>query len=123
MSTIAGISPASRRCRRRPVGPTLPGGSSPRGVRLTRNTVTHREGGAHVREVVILSLGDGAGCGSSCGCAGDAPRVPVLTCADALRGQGARVDTVTACSDSELDTALKPVEAGDAVLVVAAATD
>jgi hypothetical protein len=73
---------------------------------------------------VILSLGDGAGCATSaCRCAGDAPRVPVLTCADALREQGARVDTVTACSDSELDTALKPVEAGDAILVVAAATD
>ncbi|MEH1014896.1 hypothetical protein V6U90_17515 [Micromonospora sp. CPCC 206060] len=34
------------------------------------------------------------------------PRVPVLTCADALTARGARVETVTACSDAEIDAVL-----------------
>jgi hypothetical protein len=79
-------------------------------------------------QVVILSLADGAGragCGGdACGCgAAEAPRVPVLSCADALRRGGERVEVVTACEDAEIDTAIKPVEAGDARLVVAAASD
>ncbi len=32
-----------------------------------------------------------------------APRVPVLACADALTAAGARVETVTACSDADID--------------------
>lgn len=74
--------------------------------------------------VMILSLSDPAGCGDACGC-GDTEniRVPVLACADALRAGGAQVQLVTACSDADIDTAIKPVEAGDVRLVVAAATD
>ncbi len=78
-----------------------------------------------MREVVILSLSDGTGCDDSagCGCGAHAARVPVLACADALRRLGARVELVTAGDDGELDAAVKPVEAGDRLLVVAAATD
>ncbi len=64
-------------------------------------------------DVVILSLaeGDGAGaCGSSCGGACSslerdpcAPRVPVLRCAEALTKAGARVEMITAGSDTEID--------------------
>jgi len=84
-----------------------------------------REGGSHVPDVVILTLGDGSGCdGAGCGCgAAEKARVPVLVCADALRGAGATVDLITACDDAEIDTAVKPVEAGEKRLVVAAATD
>jgi diacylglycerol kinase family enzyme len=49
--------------------------------------------------------------------------VPVLACVDALRAAGATVESVTAASDLEIDDAVKPVEAGDARLIVAAATD
>jgi len=74
--------------------------------------------------VMILTLKDPAGCGDACGCGdADPPRVPVLACADALRAGGASVDLVTACSDAEIDAAMKPVEAGDAQLIIAAATD
>jgi hypothetical protein len=77
-----------------------------------------------MREVVILALGgDAEGDDDCCAAPVDTPRVPVLTCADALSDQGARVSLVTAHSDAEVDTAIKPVEAGEAVLVVAAATD
>jgi len=66
---------------------------------------------------------DGASGRDGC-CASQATyRVPVLTCVDALRDGGARVDVVMACSDAEIDTAVKTVEAGGARLVVAAATD
>lgn len=60
-------------------------------------------------DVVILSLsegGSGDACGGGCGGCGTgekAPRVPVLECADALTAAGARVETVTACSDAEID--------------------
>ncbi|HEX5543714.1 MAG TPA: hypothetical protein VFX60_19525 [Micromonospora sp.] len=37
---------------------------------------------------------------------GDAPRVPVLACADALTAAGARVEMVTAHSDAEIDALL-----------------
>jgi len=79
----------------------------------------------NVPEVLILSLAESAGCtGEGCGCSnGHAPRVPVLACADALRGSGVSVETVTAGSDAEIDSAVKPVEAGDARLIVAAASD
>jgi hypothetical protein len=50
-------------------------------------------------------------------------RVPVLACADALRAGGATVDLVTAGSDPDIDAAVKSVEAGEARLIVAAATD
>ena len=55
-------------------------------------------------DVVVLSLAEGAdGCGDgACGCA-QAPRTPVLSCAHALRAAGARVETVTAHSDADLD--------------------
>lgn len=49
-------------------------------------------------------------CGSdACGteaCATAAPRVPVLACRDALVAAGARVDTVTAGSDAEIDAVI-----------------
>jgi len=62
-------------------------------------------------DVVILSLAEGAGdsCGGGCGGCGSScasPRVPVLQCAEALTTQGARVDTVLAGSDAEIDAAL-----------------
>ncbi len=78
-----------------------------------------------MREVVILTLGEGSACGGAgCACgAGDRPRVSVLACADALRAQGNRVELVTAGGDTELDATLKPVIGGDTRLVVAAATD
>jgi hypothetical protein len=67
-----------------------------------------------VYDVVILSLAEGGGaagaCGSSCGGACStlerdpcAPRVPVLRCAEALTRAGARVETITAESDAEID--------------------
>jgi hypothetical protein len=70
------------------------------------------------------TINDSAGCGGACGC-GDGPkaRVPVLACADALRAGGADVELVTACSDAEIDAVVKMVEAGEAQLIVAAATD
>ncbi|GAB2944287.1 hypothetical protein GCM10027280_36330 [Micromonospora polyrhachis] len=72
-------------------------------------------------DVVLLTLGaapnDPGGCGSGDGCCGskrettdsecaDTPRVPVLTCVDALAARGARVETITARSDAEIDAAL-----------------
>ncbi|MET8355753.1 hypothetical protein [Micromonospora sp. NPDC005171] len=39
-------------------------------------------------------------------CATERPRVPVLACADALTARGARVETVTARSDAEIDAVL-----------------
>ncbi len=79
-------------------------------------------------QVVILTLRDpvqhGCGGGDACACGAAGPvRVPVLACADALRDGGATVDLVTAGSDAEIDAAVKPVEAGEVRLVVAAATD
>jgi hypothetical protein len=58
--------------------------------------------------VVILTLAD------SC----EGPRTQVLSCRDALRAAGARVDLVTARSDAEIDAALDTDR-----LVVAAAAD
>ncbi|MGC5017384.1 hypothetical protein [Micromonospora sp. DT47] len=76
-------------------------------------------------DVVLLTLGSerdapGGGCGSGGACCGGAseaapektdercetPRVPVLACADALTARGARVETVTARSDAEVDEVL-----------------
>lgn len=69
-------------------------------------------------DVVLLTLGTGAGAGGSgdacCGSCteseadrcGDTPRVPVLACADALTAAGARVETITAHSDAEIDAVL-----------------
>jgi hypothetical protein len=71
-----------------------------------------------VYDVVILSLAEGAGpvdaCGGSCG--GDgcgtasteacAPRVPVLQLAELLTKAGARVETVMAAADEEIDAVL-----------------
>ncbi|GID32624.1 diacylglycerol kinase family protein [Paractinoplanes brasiliensis] len=62
-------------------------------------------------DVVLLSLAEGQGSGGACGdeCGGCAPatacapRVPVLKCADALTAAGARVETITAGSDQEID--------------------
>ncbi|RQX07888.1 diacylglycerol kinase family protein [Micromonospora inaquosa] len=39
-------------------------------------------------------------------CATERPRVPVLACADALNARGARVETITARSDAEIDAVL-----------------
>jgi hypothetical protein len=94
-----------------------------------------------MHDVVILSLAEGSGdsCGSGCGgcnavCA--TPRTPVLACADALREAGARVETVQAGSDQEIDAVLARFDGparpdgltwpdpGSALrLVVASATD
>ncbi|MET8151886.1 diacylglycerol kinase family protein [Actinoplanes sp. NPDC049668] len=76
-------------------------------------------------DVVLLSLAEGAGssagaCGSACGGCGpaetqacDTPRVPVLKCADALTQAGARVETVTASSDAEIDAVIARFDAAD----------
>jgi hypothetical protein len=58
-----------------------------------------------VYDVILLSLAEGGGCGSACGGCETAcsPRTPVLACADALRAAGARVETVMAGSDAEID--------------------
>ena len=63
-----------------------------------------------MRDVIVLSLAEGQpdACGGGCdGCGTPAtactPRVPVLKCADALKEAGARVETVIARSDSEID--------------------
>lgn len=92
-------------------------------------------------DVVLLSLAEKSGdaCGSGCGGCGPTeckPRVPVLTCADALRAAGARVEIVTAASDKEIDAAIArldgdprpdgltwPSSDGTTRLVVASATD
>ncbi|WP_250032060.1 acylglycerol kinase family protein [Paractinoplanes maris] len=67
-------------------------------------------------DVVLLSLAEGQdsggdACGAGCGGCGTpatacAPRVPVLRCADALTAAGARVETITAASDQEIDEVL-----------------
>ena len=82
-------------------------------------------------DVVLLSLAEGAG-----GCQSSPPRTPVLACADALKAAGARVETVIAASDEEIDTALARFDGAARAdgltwpdldsktrLVVAAATD
>jgi hypothetical protein len=87
-----------------------------------------------VYDVVLLTLGEGAGCGDACGTG--RPRVPVLACADALGAAGARVETVTTCSDAEIDAVLARLDGppradglpwpdadGKTRLVVAAAAD
>ena len=81
-------------------------------------------------DVVLLTLGSerdapGGGCGSGGACCGGAddtaaetgeercetPRVPVLACADELTARGARVTTVTARSDKEIDEVLARLDA------------
>lgn len=64
-------------------------------------------------DVVILSLAEGRGpvdaCGGGCGGCGSecaTPRVPVLRCAEVLTERGARVETVIAGSDEEIDAVL-----------------
>ena len=90
-------------------------------------------------DVVVLSLAEGSGgCGSACGGCETAcsPRTPVLVLADALRERNARVETVVASSDAEIDAVLERFDGGprpDGLtwpdpenklrLVVAAATD
>jgi hypothetical protein len=76
-----------------------------------------------VYDVILLSLAEGAGsaaggCGSACGGCGpveqqscDTPRVPVLKCADALTRAGARVETVVAASDAEIDAVIARFDA------------
>ncbi|WP_174532863.1 diacylglycerol kinase family protein [Micromonospora chalcea] len=106
-------------------------------------------------DVVLLTLGSerdapGGGCGSGGACCGGAddtaaesgeercetPRVPVLACADELTARGARVSTVTARSDAEIDEVLARLDGppradgltwpdpdGKTRLIVAAASD
>ncbi|MGV9981527.1 hypothetical protein ACWDUH_28040 [Micromonospora wenchangensis] len=85
-------------------------------------------------DVVLLTLGSerdapGGGCGDGDACCGGAPedtgkpagppdgqrcetpRVPVLACADALTARGARVETVVARSDAEVDEVLARLDA------------
>jgi hypothetical protein len=91
-----------------------------------------------VYDVILLSLAEGGGCGSACGGCETAcsPRTPVLACADALRAAGARVETVVAGSDAEIDAVAArfdgdprpdgltwPTSDTKLRLVVAAATD
>jgi hypothetical protein len=54
-------------------------------------------------DVVVLSVAEGSPC---------SPRVPVLACADALRDAGARVDTVVATSDADIDEVVQRFDAG-----------
>ncbi|MEV6526285.1 diacylglycerol kinase family protein [Longispora sp. NPDC051575] len=68
-------------------------------------------------EVIILTLGDGAG--GCCDDGGCGTRTPVLHCRDALRAAGAEVTLVTANSDAEIDAVLE----SNKRLVVAASTD
>jgi hypothetical protein len=74
-----------------------------------------------VVDVVLLALGDGAGCGT---------RTPILACQDAFRTAGAEVSVITAAEDADIDAALKPFDRAegssgtpDCRLVVASATD
>jgi hypothetical protein len=53
-------------------------------------------------DVVLLSVAEGSPC---------SPRVPVLACADALREGGARVETVVAMSDAEIDEVIQRFDA------------
>jgi len=76
-----------------------------------------------MRHVVLLSLADTASAVPTCANATPPARVPVLRCVDALGAAGRRAEVVTAASDAEIDSALKPVEAGEADLIVAAAAD
>ncbi|HEX6501341.1 MAG TPA: hypothetical protein VF054_20255 [Micromonosporaceae bacterium] len=91
-----------------------------------------------MREVVLLSLGDGAEAGCGCGDGGACapPRVPVLACRDALAAEGVTVETVTANSDADIDAVVArldgPARADELTwpggsecpaLVVAAASD
>jgi hypothetical protein len=66
-----------------------------------------------VYEVVVLSLAEA---GAECGV-----RAPVRACVDALAGAGARVETITAGSDEEIDEVVARLP--DVRLVVAAAVD
>jgi hypothetical protein len=54
-------------------------------------------------DVVLLSVAEGTPC---------SPRVPVLACADALRNAGARVETVVAMSDAEIDEVVQRFDGG-----------
>jgi hypothetical protein len=54
-------------------------------------------------DVVVLSVAEGSPC---------SPRVPVLACADALRDAGARVETVVATSDGDIDGIVQRFDAG-----------
>ena len=74
--------------------------------------------------MILLSLAEnasaaGGACGAACGGCGSAekeacetPRVPVLKCADALTQAGARVETVVAASDEEIDAVIARFDAG-----------
>jgi Diacylglycerol kinase catalytic domain len=76
-----------------------------------------------VYDVILLSLAESSGaaggtCGSACGGCDSAeketcetPRVPVLKCADALTEAGARVETVVASSDAEIDAVIARFDA------------
>jgi hypothetical protein len=54
-------------------------------------------------DVVVLSVAEGSPC---------SPRVPVLACADTLRDAGARVETVVATSDADIDEVVQRFDAG-----------
>lgn len=135
MSTIPGIL-----CTR-PSGARAPDGDQSAGPRHQAN----KRESAPVYDVVILSLREGpapsacGGCGDACSSAtaeACAPRVPVLTCSDALVAAGARVTTVTANSDTEIDEVIAALDGpprpdgltwpdtdSKTRLIVAAATD
>lgn len=76
-----------------------------------------------MNDVVLLTLDDGSGGGCSGDCSGgcsSTPRVPVLACRDALVAGGAKVETITAYSDSDIDAVL---DSPERALIVAATTD
>jgi FixJ family two-component response regulator len=54
-------------------------------------------------DAIVLSVAEGSPC---------SPRVPVLACADALRDAGARVETVVATSDADIDEVIQRFDAG-----------
>jgi hypothetical protein len=63
---------------------------------------TGHEADAGAHDAADACAADGAKADERC----DTPRVPVLACADALTARGARVETVTARSDAEIDEVL-----------------
>src|SRR5688572_736963 len=91
---------------------------APRNVRLTTTTAVSAPSGPtrgprriqSVHSVVIVTLSDPSarpdgGC-DGCACATEAPRVPVLACADAVTAGGGRAELITACEDAAIDAAV-----------------
>ncbi|NJC15342.1 hypothetical protein F4558_005168 [Micromonospora profundi] len=83
------------------------GGTTETGAQSPAET----EAGTDSRADAPAEAGNGkGGQGTADGCSTDRPRVPVLACADALTARGARVQTVTARSDAEIDAVLAQLD-------------